>query len=389
MSGAPSKAEKALLKKKAVDCYAHIMTTPLGEAAGWVSRSDVAVTAFDMWDNVSEALKGDPEAAIEIRRAVLQYAISGRPVTIDKKLHSLIEHGLCAYKKEDNTDNITLGEPLVIEAACNYLSLHDFVKKKLGSSSDDSSASGNNFEVYALPFIRDKFVKELFAGELGVQVADMGTEWPQLRLIGLSAYGVLARKCKTPEESLRWMEEIVASTIEGQVPPFCYPDPKMGPDLLFFLHDPENWGKRRLSLWQMKFKNVVNQLEAQRSVHADLLYHINRNKSQGTLDLAEELHERWAELRSTIFGEVGVSKRGGRTVKKRKIGALHVVLQAPSSGGRNAMRHAEQLDAAAMREEGSDVEMWACIDDEYLGKVFTDDGVEWMKSCKAASSSSI
>jgi len=108
------------------------------------------------------------------------------------------------------------------------------VTSELAASSSDAGASGNNFEVYSLPFIRSKFIKALQDGKLGVDPTDMGEDWTSKSTIGLSSYGVLALSTQTPAESMQWLENSIDSTIEGQVPPFCFPDQSMGPDLLIF-----------------------------------------------------------------------------------------------------------------------------------------------------------
>ena len=131
----------------------------------------------------------------------------------------------------------------------------------------------------------------------------MGDSWKSMSRIGRSSYGVLARKTDTPEKTMQWLEDSIASTFEGQVPPFCFPDKAMGPDLLFFLRDEVSWGKWKLCMWQHKFKTETNQVEALRTITPDLLFFANRGKATAYLNLAEEDANRWKELKKNLFKE--------------------------------------------------------------------------------------
>lgn len=91
-----------------------------------------------------------------------------------------------------------------------------------------------------------------------------------------SSYGVLARKCSTPQDTMEWINDATSSAFEGQVPPFCLPDVHIGPDLIFLLWD-ILYTTYVSVISQVKLRNDLNQLQALRTITPALLYYENRD----------------------------------------------------------------------------------------------------------------
>ena len=342
------------------------MTSPVPPSSKrWSLEHTSAYALFGnvqrMWSDLPD---GGDAARTRLRDAVLAYSVSGTPQTMDKDAHDLIKFGLCAFDAEGS--NIILGEPLIVEAALHKIGLRSFVTSKLAASSTDAGASGNNFEVFSLPFIRSNFVNALHDGKFGVASDEMGDGWTPLSTIGLSSYGVLALSTDTPAKTMQWLEDSIASTVEGDVPPFCFPDQAMGPDLLFLLRHESSWGTWKLCMWQHKFKNVANQAEALRTINQDLLFFVNRDKPSSKLGLASSAEtERWTNLRAKLF------KDG-----KRKRGVMTVLLEYPAGATKSSQ------SKVSRHSEGEGVDVHVTIAGDANVVMFEAEGVEFLNSVK-------
>ena len=219
-----------------------------------------------------------------MQSAILKYAVTGEGQLISEACHELIRAGLCAYDVQGL--NVVLSEPLIVEAALNRLDLDTFLATRLLDTATNASTSGFKFEDYSILPIRNNFLPALSKGELGIKSDSISADWKKLTKIGPSSYGVLAVRYTTAAQVMVWLRASINSTLDGEVAPFCFPDEKMGPDLHFFLRDPDDWDSWRLSMWQHKYKTTTNQAAAMRTVEPDLLYCVKRDTSSPAPALA-------------------------------------------------------------------------------------------------------
>jgi hypothetical protein len=95
--------------------------------------------------------------------------------------------------------------------------------------------------------------------------------------VGRSAYGVLARACTEPADTILWLEASVEARFDGAVEPFCFPDELFGPDLVFFMRDASDLLNFVPVLSQAKFtRNMKSQPAAMLTTVPELLYMDNR-----------------------------------------------------------------------------------------------------------------
>jgi hypothetical protein len=286
----------------ALDAYLVLMTTEQSKE----KEPLVAGTPYKYVGNV-ERMWATEESIVatqkrmQVYSTLLKFAVTGEGQLVREDGHKLIRAGLCAYDVDGL--NVMLTEPLIVEAALNRLDLETFLGTRLLDGASNSSTSGLMFEDYSILPIRNNFVHALSKGELGIEYDKIKDEWKKLTKIGSSSYGVLAVRCTTAEQVMDWLRASIDSTLDGQVAPFCFPDEKMGPDLLFFLRDPNDWDSWRLTMWQHKFSNATNQAAAMRTVDPDLLYHEKRDTSPVSALEGDSLNA-WETIRTELFGEI-------------------------------------------------------------------------------------
>ena len=313
----------------ALDAYLVLMTTEQSKEGNPL----VVGTPYTYVDNV-ERMWATEEGSVATRMrmtvysALVKFAVTGEGQLVSEGGHKLIRAGLCAY--DVNGMDVMLTEPLIVEAALNRLDLETFLGTRLLDTASNSSTSGFMFEDYSILPIRNNFLHALSKGELGIEYDKIRDEWKRLTKIGSSSYGVLAVRCTTAKQVMDWLHASVDSTLDGQVAPFCFPDEKMGPDLLFFLRDPNDWDSWRLTMWQHKFTNTTNQAAAMRTVDPDLLYHEKRDTSPVPALKGDDL-KAWETIRTKLFG--GIS--GARP-------PMSVLLQYPAKVTRSSKSTQEE-----------------------------------------------
>ena len=128
---------------------------------------------------------------------------------------------------------------------------------------------------------------------------------------------------QTPEETIKWIREILDCPFDGTVPPFCSPDEKMGPDSLFFLRKNGNRKQFWLTLCQFKFKRSVNQLGAIRSITPELFYKTKRGTTNPVDALNKSELKNWNELYSRLFMKDSVQN------DERNIGVVNLFVEYP------------------------------------------------------------
>ncbi|MCG8429323.1 MAG: hypothetical protein MI754_18380, partial [Chromatiales bacterium] len=334
----------ALLRQ--IDGFVECMTTGVPEdKKKRVSGSIEHTSAFVLYDKLNRPGDGDGKddtfsiMASSVRDAVMKYTISGRSQLLTKNESMLIEFGLCAVtaSQTDEDQVVTFGEPLIVEAGFNRLSSGWF-DKLLRSSSENASMSGFQFEKWVLPQIKGGFVdyvKSLKENDIKIP-QELDQDWT----FGLTAYGVVVRKCTTPKETMEWIDQSLKSHISGSIPPFCFPDETMGPDLLALLHKTDNWKTTTMCLWQMKMRKQANQAEALRVVMPEFLFMENRDRNPVWALENDEEKSKWEELYKKLYGE--------ERTKKRKRGGFSVLVQYPAKVTRTSKTGAIPLGSCCV-----------------------------------------
>ena len=115
------------------------------------------------------------------------------------------------------------------------------------------------------------------------------------------------------------MRESITATMNGSIPPFCFPDDRCGPDLIAFLRKRGDFEDFVPFLAQMKFQKAVSsQPEALRTTEPTLLFHDNRAHSP-SLCLEQPMKESWQDTFQRMFG-----------TGKRKLRSIRGMVQYPA-----------------------------------------------------------
>jgi hypothetical protein len=233
---------------------------------------------------------------MSLRRQVL-----GQQATVLGDAAMLIELGIAAVScvgADYSKVQAIIDEPLIVEAARNFLDATIGVKHLFSSDQGNASNLGSHFELLLVPAILENY-HAVCQYQLGAAYRH------EFKVPVKSAYGVLAVKCSTVGATLAWMNDAMASAeFEGLVPPCCLPDEHFGPDLVFL-----TWNETRTDfkfvLVQAKFKNkIANQQDALRTVDPKLLYHQDRGKPSPKLSRMVQqgdLLQQWHDVRARML----------------------------------------------------------------------------------------
>jgi hypothetical protein len=235
--------------------------------------------------------------------------LGGVPTVIHEDAEQLIEFGLAAVNSVFRNGAVSgiVNEPLVVEAARNYyLVTVKLVQALMTEAVNDASSASvylNLFELLSLAAIQAKF-DTIGRGQVG-DVLGVET-W---RVPSKSAYGVLALKCDTMEETVAWLESAVQSRLDGMVAPFCLPDNMFGPDMVFLRWNDEHDSFRPVFAQKDKFKNVSQmphhetevQQGAMLTITPSLLYHTNRDAANPQACVTVACQDRWTAVRQTLL----------------------------------------------------------------------------------------
>jgi len=211
------------------------------------------------------------EAQRELRKATLDFTLTGNPSFVMEKAATLIEYGVASV----DTDSATVAgghirgkidEPLIVQASINYFGFEKSLIEKIASTGSESE-KGNCFEQFVLPSIQARF-STVLASQLKDDLGDL----EHYTVPKYSSYGVLALDCKTSLATMEWIKRAMASRFEGLVEPFCYPGTKFGPDVVFLMGT-SSYDNFRFVASQAKLKNPVNEAEVLRTVVPELFYH--------------------------------------------------------------------------------------------------------------------
>jgi len=94
------------------------------------------------------------------------------------------------------------------------------------------------------------------------------------------------------------------SPFDGWTTPFCFPDDRMGPDILFFLRKKVSWNDYLLVLAQTKFKSLTTQGTQENvllPIAPEISYKGIRTKKLKHSSSITNLNDRWNRLFSRLF----------------------------------------------------------------------------------------
>jgi hypothetical protein len=280
-----------------IDVYATGTTSEIAEFERRKSLNPPEGTAYSAIKRLETV--GGYQLVKKVEAAIFKFAVGGQPVFLQGCYKTLIEVGVAALSTPGE-DKAVFDEPMMVQAGINYFSIEQTVAENLAAQED--GGQGAAFEKLMLPAIQ-KRLPAILREQLQAPGDILKDFWVSSR----SSYGVLALDCKTDiSATIEWIEDATAATFEGQVPPFCYPDTSIGPDLMFLLWN-ESYTNCISTICQAKFRKGLNQIEALRTITPSLLYCENRGKvteglSSG-LKTNDALNQRWEAVKSKLVGQ--------------------------------------------------------------------------------------
>jgi len=143
----------------AIDCYVEALTALPGHDCSQWSKFLRHASLYALLGNVFYENASEYQEHVTLKtvsqRAILEYALSGKPVALPSNLHSAVRLGICAIS---SNNTLILEEPLIVEAGRNHLGgPYSFLKDKLNAN--DTSGIGLPFELWSLPFIKERFLR--------------------------------------------------------------------------------------------------------------------------------------------------------------------------------------------------------------------------------------
>lgn len=312
---------------KALYLYIDVLTLP-GNTANTLHSWSMAdgTSAYDAIDRIfllkDRKVKGVEAYELQhaVHRATFEFTLSGQASLLENAAMELVENGVAAVRRickinDGKTTHIEaiIDEPLIIQAGVNYFGLERSATERFASAKSPAD-KGTAFEQFILPSIQKNFCHVL--------EMQLPSDTPDAALDGFdvpkwSCYGVLVLDVRDDvAKALAWIQQSMSSRFEGTVAPFCYPDTKFGPDVLFFLRTLTY--DFRFVVAQAKFRNEADQLHALRTITPELFYHQNR-KAGAKLNehlSAEELSE-WKTIKKTLFMEEEISSLNDADDRRR------------------------------------------------------------------------
>lgn len=320
------KAELPLVK--ALYRYIEVLTLPktTGENPrnSW-SMAD-GTSAFDAIDRIFLLDVKRNRKAFDLQnavyRATFEFMMSGQSSLLENASMELVENGVAAVRRitKSNDGKTTyieafIDEPLIVQAGVNYFGLNKSATEKFASAKSPSE-QGTAFEQFILPSIQQKFC-EVLQQQAPKNMNDdfIGFDVPKW-----TSYGVLVLDVRGDvSKALTWVQQSMAARFEGTIAPFCYPDTKIGPDVLFFLRTYQYYF--RLVASQVKFRNEADQLHALRTITPEKFYYQERGFAEKlNTTLTAEQKQLWKSIKATLFKEQETSSpidTGGRRRTKR------------------------------------------------------------------------
>ena len=123
-----------------------------------------------------------------------------------------------------------------------------------------------------------------------------------------SAYGVFCVDTRGEiDRTIEWVTKSVNAKFEGQVAPFCYPDNRLGPEVIFLLRNRQDYGDFRACIVQSRYvSEVANQQDALRTLEVPtLLYKESRGKpgEDQSRQVLEELAKKWDAVKDKLVSD--------------------------------------------------------------------------------------
>jgi len=252
-----------------------------------------------------------------LESAIFKFAVGGQPCFVLQHYRLLIEVGVAALCTVGE-DKAILDEPLMIQAGINLFSVEKAMVENMAAQ--ENGGLGEAFEKLMLPAIQKRF-PDILQEQLNSKGGVLKNYWVSPR----SSYGVLALNCTDISSTIKWIEDATAAKFEGQVPPFCYPDTSIGPDVIFLMWN-EFYTEYIATICQANYRKKLNQLDALRTITPSLLYCENRGKDtvkeSSELTKNDALKRRWQAVKPKLVGQ--------------EHGCVRFMVQYPSYGTNSA-----------------------------------------------------
>ena len=303
---------------EALDRYLNVMTCEEKETNRRESWSAGESSAYYSFRKVMNWTDCEDSTEVEIkmvqddlRIATCDYAVGKRETIFDENSSKrLIFAGVAAVRVVDTEKPCVAGyldEPIIVEAGVNYFSLEAQLRRNLRNQEPDGQ--GQAFERLLLPSLLQDTQKlhSVCKKQLGDNMGNLEDFMVSVR----SSYGVLAldtgsvRDKSKIQATLEWIEDALKAKFEGQVPPFCYPDTLIGPDVIFLMHN-ESFDDFRTAVVQSKYSVAVNPKAALITLVPGKFYTESRGKEgkeKTTRQMTQEQAEVWNELKGTLVSD--------------------------------------------------------------------------------------
>ena len=247
----------------------------------------------------------------DLRATICDYAVGKRATILSENSSKrLIFAGVAAVRVVDTEKPYVAGyldEPIIVQAGINFFGLEAQLRRNLKNQEPDGQ--GQAFERLLLPsLLHDtKKLHSVLRKQLGDEMGNLENFMVSVR----SSYGVLAldtgsvRDKSKIEATLEWIEAALEAKFEGRVPPFCYPDTLIGPDVIFFMQN-ESFDDFRTAVVKSKYAVEVRPKEALKTLVPNKFYTECRGKEDKekiTRQMTKELAARWNKLKGKLVSD--------------------------------------------------------------------------------------
>ena len=267
---------------QALDRYLSNMTESDSRRRSWppddgkildMGKKRTAISHFRKFMNAKCSLE---QSRRSMEHRIFQYTTTGKAMPIRKDVSHTIEFGLAQLTVDEGKRLIGhINEPIIVQAGISLFTLELMAENHMNNQDEKGTA----FERFSVPYLM-KNLQEI----IQEQVKPVNL-FEGFRVSDKSSYGILVRSCKdSVRDTLEWITEAANATIEGMVPPFCWPDKYFGADALTLLWN-EAYTEYRSLLSQMKFRENFSMPEALATLVPDRLYmdhkHIPNSRHSG------------------------------------------------------------------------------------------------------------
>lgn len=302
---------------QALDRYLNIMTRPdekkEDRRESWSAGNSSAYACFTrVYSNLLSKDEGMKSKLINQIKSDLECAVYRFAIGEDKWIFSnvsssifLIRQGVIAVKGSGGTNQTLQGyldEPNVVEAGLNFFDLEKRLQNDLKESLP--AAYGQAFERLILSGLMMKKGGMNNFLQQNIDHPDLlnGFDAPRK-----SAYGVICVVADNDiNKTIKWVSQSLKATFEGQVPPYCYPDEQIGPDLICLLRFRSNYSIFDTVIIQSKYASVViNQQDALRTLVPNKFYADKRETKAEKMSgqLTDENIREWNKVKDELVSD--------------------------------------------------------------------------------------